>query len=68
MCLRARRKIHVGNSFIIYIIKEKLALLHKDSRRCVTGVMHECSFMQNVYLLLILNKYILHRLAEDDRD
>jgi hypothetical protein len=43
-------------------------MLHKDLRMCVTGVMHEHSFMQIVYYLFKINKYILHLWAEDDRD
>ena len=43
-------------------------MLHKDLRMCVTGVMHEHSFMQIVFIYLILNKYILHLMTEDDRD
>ena len=43
-------------------------MLHKDLRRCVTGVMHEHSFMQIVFYYLYLNKYILHLWFEDDRD
>ena len=43
-------------------------MLHKDLRMCVTGVMHEHSFMQIIYYLYIIDKYILHTWAEDDRD
>ena len=35
---------------------------------CVTGVMHEHSFMQIIFIYLIINKYILHLWFEDDRD
>ncbi len=35
-----------------------ISMLHKDSRMCVTGVMHECSFMQSKYLLY----YIIYKL------
>jgi hypothetical protein len=43
-------------------------MLHKDLRRCVTGVMHEHSFMQIIFIYLFINKYILHLMSEDDRD
>jgi hypothetical protein len=32
-------------------------MLHKDLRRCVTGVMHEHSFMQIAFIYLI---YIIY--------
>ena len=45
---------HVGNIIYLFINSKIIALLHKDLRMCVTGVMHEHSFMQNVYYLLFI--------------
>ncbi len=38
--------------YIIYYIY--IITLHKDLRMCVTGVMHEHSFMKNEYIVYIL--------------
>jgi hypothetical protein len=46
----------VDDCNIYYILLKLILLLHKDLRRCVTGVMHEHSFMKNrlTYVIYII--------------